>query len=325
LKKKRLVLLIVLVAAAWVGWQYGVVYAAVPLAALVVMLGALSLAHRAAAHRGVADLEALQATHGYARQAEQARENLGDGDTLTFVALGDTRNKRRTAEAVYRAAAAERPALAFHTGDIVRHGTAKEFLENHVPLLDIFAPAPLVCVPGNHERGARRDFAAYRALYGDTRFTFDVGNCCFVGVNNSGKERLSEEDLDYLARALEATSATHRFAFLHIPPAFFEATFVSDDQRRGFTKRADVMHRLFVDRGVREVFMAHIHGYASTVIDGVRYTLTAGGGAPLSSRLAPGGQYHHYVVLRVTGAEIEREVVRLKGGAWVREFEPPRS
>jgi len=73
--------------------------------------------------------------------------------------------------------------------------------------------------------------------------------------------------------------------------------------------------------GVEEVFMAHIHGYASTVLDGVRYTLTAGGGAPLSGRLAKQGQAYNYVLLRVSPEGVQRTVVRVLEGEWVRQEE----
>jgi hypothetical protein len=64
--------------------------------------------------------------------------------------------------------------------------------------------------------------------------------------------------------------------------------------------------------------MAHIHGYATEVIDGVRYTLTAGGGAKLSPRIDESGRFHHYLVRHVKGDAVERELVKLNGDTFER-------
>jgi hypothetical protein len=70
--------------------------------------------------------------------------------------------------------------------------------------------------------------------------------------------------------------------------------------------------------GVTEVFMSHIHGYASEVIDGVRYTLTAGAGAPLARRLTKEGQVYHYVVVHIGPNGPRREMVYFHEGTWIR-------
>ena len=302
------------------GLRYSPVYAIAGVVLLAALLGLLSLFRRLVAHRGMARLEALRARYGYPALIEAAHERIGaQGDAFSFVVLGDTRNNCRVAAQVYRQAAGEHPALIFHTGDIVRHGTPDELLRNHVALLEAHTdPAPMLCVPGNHERGARRDFAGYRALYGDTRFDFEAGGCLFAGINNSAKGRVTAEDFAFLRNALKGSATKHRFVFFHVPPAFFEAEFVSDERRRGFKESAAELHALFREQHVDEVFMAHIHGYASRVMDGVRYTLTAGGGAPLSNRLPERDRVYHYVLVHVAGDAARREVVRLEDGVWQR-------
>jgi len=320
LKKKRIAMLLVLAAAAYIGCQYGVWLAAGGLALLVLMLGGLSALQYARAHRGFDRLAALRPRYGVARLVADAQARHGGAETFSFVVLGDTRNRVRVTSRVYERVAAEEPVMVFHTGDIVRHGTAREFLENHIALLErALAGIPMFCVPGNHERGARRDFAAFQAIYGDDKFAFDLGPCRFVGFNNSRGRRVTGADLAFLEQELAKPGARFRFVFFHIPPAFFEATFASDSKRRGFKENAETLHALFARHGVTEVFMAHIHGYASTVIGGVRYTLTAGGGAPLSRRLAAEGRAHHYVVIQAAPQEVRREVVYLRDEQWVRE------
>ena len=54
------------------------------------------------------------------------------------------------------------------------------------------------------------------------------------------------------------------------------------------------------------------------MVDDVRYTLTAGAGAPLSKRLPVEAQVYNYVVCHVDTQGYRREVVRCIDGEWVR-------
>lgn len=240
-------------------------------------------------------------------------------DEFAFVVLGDTRNNMYVAPKVYQQAATEHPALILNTGDLIRGGTVEEYLNNHIPLLEIAAPVPVFCVPGNHDRGERRDFAAFKALYGNTRFSFDYGPCRFVGFNASEKIRVSSSELAFLDRELSKPGARHKFVFFHIPPKYFERVVASDD-RRGFAWNAEELRAILARHEVTEVFMGHIHGYASTVIDGVRYTLTAGAGAPLSTRLPEEGRIYHYLLMRVAPSGLTQELVYMdrQTGEWRR-------
>ena len=238
----------------------------------------------------------------------------------SFAVFGDTRNNVPVAREIYSQAAKEHPVFMVNTGDLVRGGTVEEYIENYLPLLDLVAPVPVFCVPGNHERGPRRDFATFKYLFGDTRFSFDYGGCRFVGFNASEWLRISKDELAFLEAELSKPGAAHKFVFFHIPPAYFEAEIVND-ARRGFTWNADALRKTLSKHAVDEVFMGHIHGYASRVIDGVRYTLTAGAGAPLSERLATEGQAYNYVVRHIAPEGIRREVVLHINGEWVRSEE----
>ena len=321
-KKKRLALLATLAILIAIGVKYSPAIAIAIGLSLAAAMGLLALYKFLVATRGVSELEQLAPRYAYPILIENARARTAPDTPLRIAVLGDTRNNRKIAARVYEQIAQDTPAAVFHTGDIIRHGAAAEYLNNHIALLEKYIPAiPVFCVPGNHERGARRDFATFRALYGATRFAFELHGTQFIGFNNSGKGRLPQEDFDWLRATLEASQATHRFVFFHIPPAFFEATFVNDARRRGFTKRAEELHELFQKHNVNEVFMAHIHGYASTVRDTVRYTLTAGGGAPLSHRIVPENRVYHYLVLHIENGQIRREVIRLQNGAWQRATE----
>ncbi|MCP4639751.1 MAG: hypothetical protein GY851_04930 [bacterium] len=287
---------------------------------LLLLLGSVGVAIYLSTSPGdVSLLKPFHERYNYARLEEDLLAEPGERDRFTFAVLGDSRNNVSMAARVYTVAASEDPRVIFNTGDLIRGGTVSEFLDNHIPLLEITDPVPVFCVPGNHERGPRRDFSAYEALYGGTRFAFDYGACRFVGFNASENIRISEGELAFLDEELSKPGAKYKFVFFHIPPKYFEATICPDD-RRGFSWNADELREILTRHRVTEVFMGHIHGYASTVVDGVRYTLTAGAGAPLSARLPVEARLYHCLVLHVTPEGLTQELVYLshETGEWTR-------
>ncbi|HQE81571.1 MAG TPA: metallophosphoesterase [Candidatus Hydrogenedentes bacterium] len=269
------------------------------------------------------DLELLRpyaAKYNYSQLLANLQARGPAPDTFSFVVFGDSRNNTFVASKVFEQAAKENPAIMFHTGDLIRGGTVAEYLENFLPLLEISGPVPVFCVPGNHERGERRDFAAYDAIYGGDRFSFDYGSCRFMGFNASEIVRVSSDDLEFLDRELSKPGVQYKFVFFHIPPAYFEEVAIGDEDPRGFTWKASAFRALLAKHKVNEVYMGHIHGYASAVIDGVRYTLSAGAGAPLSDRLPEEARIYHLLVVHVSPGGLSQELVHLVPGTldWTR-------
>lgn len=314
IRKKKLALLVAVLLAALAGYQYGIELTLFCLGSLAVLLGALTGTRYALAHAGLSKLSAYQGKYHISKRIAA----LKSADSCRFVVLGDNRNTLHVPIAIHKQVKTENPAFMFNTGDLVRFGTAREFLKRYVPLLEIMDPVPVFSVPGNHDRGARNDFAAYRELLGEEQFSFDHAGCRFVGVNNSKRKRMTDKDIAFLDRELAKPAARYKFVFIHIPPTFFEDGVVTVAKRRGFKKRENEFRALMTRHQVTEVFMAHIHGYATKEVDGVRYTLTAGAGAPLCKGLPEDAQVHHYVLLEASPQGMTREVVRCIEGAWVR-------
>ncbi|MBI2425684.1 MAG: metallophosphoesterase [Candidatus Hydrogenedentes bacterium] len=318
MKKKQVVLLLGLVALAAVSYTQGMAAGGVVFVLFLIGLAIVQAKKLFASKAGLRNLEGLQARYGFATMIARAEKRMPQTDAFHFVVLGDTRKRMKTANMIFAAAKEDNPVVIFHTGDIVRGGTPSEYLDSLTPLVDLVDPIPVLSVPGNHERGAWRDYAGFKALHGGERFTFELGNCLFVGINNSTRAGVTDGDMQYLEQALSGSKAVHKYVFYHIPPLFFEAMFVVDRPRRGYKKNQDACHQLFIRHAVTEVFMAHIHGYATELIDGVRYTLTAGGGAKLSPRVREGGRFHHYLIRHVNGAAVRRELVKMTGNGWER-------
>ncbi|MDP7639905.1 MAG: metallophosphoesterase [Candidatus Hydrogenedentes bacterium] len=294
---------------------------AVSAVVLLVALCALGYCAFMVATRVELDLSPLD---GYAEsenfEALIARIQSADPpeDGFRFVALGDTRSFYHRALNVLTKAAKESPAFILSNGDIVRNGTVAEYVDHHLKLTGEIAHIPFIVAPGNHERGPNRDFAAFKALYGDVRFSFDYGNGRFVGINNGDRSRMGAGDLQFLETELSKPGAAHKFVVFHVPPEFLESALESKDSR-GFSWNAKPLHQLMVRQKVDHVFTGHVHGFASELIDGVRYTITGGGGANLTEALGDEGAVHHFVSVHVSPDGIRNEVVKFADNQWIRE------
>ncbi len=238
-------------------------------------------------------------------------------DGFTFVALGDTRSNINIAREVLQQVAEEKPTFIISNGDLVRRGRVEEYVAHHIPLVELLEPIPFIPVPGNHESGPNGDFSAFRYIYGGERFSFDYGDCRFVGINNGDSNGLSSGDLDYLESELGKPGVNHRFVIFHIPPRYMENA-VESEGTRGFTWNAGKLRSLMTRMRVDQVFVGHVHGFASEMVDGVRYTITGGAGASLTTNLGPEGNVHNYVLVHVGPEGVKNEVVRLVNGQWVR-------
>jgi 3',5'-cyclic AMP phosphodiesterase CpdA len=236
---------------------------------------------------------------------------------FSFAVLGDTRSDIGAARRVLGRAAEEKPAFILHTGDLVRRGTVEEYPAHHLVLVKGVAPTPLVPVPGNHEAGPNQDFPPFKALYGDVRFSFDYGGGRFVGVNNSDQGRLDDDDLAFLRQELARPGAAHKFVLMHIPPDYLQKGAGAEDGR-GFKGNAAALRALMTEMKVDTVFVGHVHGYATEAIDGVRYVITGGGGAPLTKSLGEEGNVRNFILVRVTAQGLGLAVFRLQGDQWVR-------
>lgn len=317
-KKKRLIFGVVLLLAILAGTRYGYGLTAFIVFGVVVLLGILSGARYALAHIGVGPLAETARHFHLSALVERVKASEQAGQPFSFVVLGDNRGNVKVPPVLFDTVKKESPVFVVNTGDLVRFGTAREYARRYLPWLDQVDPIPVLSVPGNHDRGARNDFAAYRAVYEEEQFSFDYGPCRFVGINNARRARMQAGDLEFLRRELSKSPIAHKFVFIHIPPRYFEDDVVTVKKRRGFRKFEEEFRSLMAEQQVTEVFMGHIHGYATKVIDGVRYTLTAGAGAPFSKQLPLEARVHHYVVIRVTREGLQREVVRCIDGRWIR-------
>jgi 3',5'-cyclic AMP phosphodiesterase CpdA len=214
-----------------------------------------------------------------------------------LVVYGDCRSHdavhRRLVDCILRHA----PRLVVNTGDLVSTDNPENwarFREIERPLRDRTTYLP---VPGNHDlspaRGLAREFKLDR-LYYDRR----LDDLHLLVLDSNAP--YDPDQLRWLEETLSASTARHRVVALHHPP-FSDAP---DAAGLGAIRAALARHKPCA------VFCGHEHTFYTRRVDGVRYVVTGGGGAPLDARAGHGDlarTFHHYL-----GCAVGREGIRVR-------------
>lgn len=235
----------------------------------------------------------------------------GDGGAFTFLVYGDSRSNPETYARVISAASTCEPAFVLTTGDAVSSNDAgpsvwmKQFFRPAEPLL---RKTWFLLIRGNHE-STNRLFSSY--FGGAGRFQnedyhgFDWGPVHVVTINTNKDYSPGSEQYEFLRRDLGGNSRPFKVFFGHHPPF--------SSGLHGSTKRMqEYLQPLLEEGGVRLVFSGHDHSYERTIVKGVTYIVSGGGGAPLyaqqntlkNSKSLVYMEAYHFVRVDVTAAEL---------------------
>jgi len=245
-------------------------------------------------------LAPLQPSTQYRYRVEGAAESdwfwsapeAGSQAPFTVLVYGDNRTNNGDHALVARAAAAERAQLALHTGDMVSRASDAAlwqvwFQEEH----DLLAHTPLVPTVGNHEitdNGVayskyfqHQGLPPYWSLdYGplhiavlDSFETAAGATPHSAGVSEAQKAWF-EEDLRKVAPDRHVWVLVHQGPYAH-PAHPRGAGHGGSDAVRSAIAAAAKVHPIEV------VFAGHEHFYERGDVDGLKYFVLGGGGAPL--------------------------------------------
>jgi hypothetical protein len=248
------------------------------------------------------------------------------GQPFTFMVYGDTRNGGDVERTLVRAALAEAPEFALHTGDIVPRGDDEEgwasFFANEAPLL---AAVPFYPTVGNHELYKDPGGDHFRRFFvlpdgGRERryYSFTWGSARFIVLDGNGRFDEQTTWLEQTLATAEREGGKHVFVLVHQSP-------LSTGGHCGAGPVEEAWVRLFERHPVRAVFGGHDHCYQRLERMNVRYFITGGGGAKIYQERASCPLYdldarrvyateHHYLRVKVSGDDIEVVVQRLEPG-----------
>jgi 3',5'-cyclic AMP phosphodiesterase CpdA len=162
--------------------------------------------------------------------------------------------------------------------------------------------------PGNHDVSDHRRFEKEFGLE-KSYYEKRIGDVHLFLLDSNGYFR-EPEPLAWLEEKAAASDARHKIAVFHHPP--FSIDTWGDFETRAIRER---LHPVLVRLKFCAAFCGHNHHFYTTRRDGVRYVITAGGGAPLypidPERAQEGDlfrKFHHFVGARIRDKRIEARV-----------------
>ena len=228
---------------------------------------------------------------------------------LDFIAYGDCRSGHATHRRICASILRSGAKAVVVSGDLVDWGDDEEDWKTWREITaDLRAKAAYLAAPGNHDvsrtRAFEREMGVERTWY-DRR----VGDV-HVFLLDSNAYFEEPEQLAWLEKTAAASDARHKIAAFHHPPYSLDS--FGEFEEKPVRER---LHPLLVKLRFCAAFAGHHHSFYATRRDGLRYVVTAGGGAHLyrqtESRAVAGDlfrSFHHFVGCNVTEKGIRARV-----------------
>jgi hypothetical protein len=217
---------------------------------------------------------------------------------VDFAAYGDCRSNHDVHRRICASLVAMKPQFVAVSGDLVDFGDDDDDWATFRTITkELRSKTQYLPAPGNHDVSDRRTFEKEFGLvkpwhdrrFGDVHLFLLDSNWYFAGP----------EQLRWLEETAGASDAKHKLAVFHHPP-FSLDTFSGEE---GPVRER--IHPILLKHRFCAAFCGHHHSFSMLPRDGIRYVVTAGGGAVLydhdPSKLKPGDLYrrfHHFVGFR---------------------------
>jgi 3',5'-cyclic AMP phosphodiesterase CpdA len=254
-----------------------------------------------------ADSAALPAKDWNPRQVKRLQAPAGG--KLSFAVMGDSRSNPPVFDRLLKDMAGD-PSLSFaiDVGDFVEQGTLEQF-DEFFKQIQPYGRIPFLTAAGNHDLGKNQDLTLYREIFGPDYYSFQLKDHYFIVLNNNLRTGMGEAQMAWLEDELRKSRAFKtRLVFIHYP------LFDPRGGKHNHSLPEEAGHRLaalFSRYKVTHIFAGHIHGYFTGKWDGVPFTISGGGGAPLYGT-DPEHFFYHYLKVTLQGGKVHVEVQRIK-------------
>lgn len=243
-----------------------------------------------------------------------------------FFAYGDNRSDSAGHQSVVNRMVQVSPApgLALNVGDLTYDGSATAYRTFFNVERGLMRGLPMYPVLGNHDDGNMTNWFRFLALPNNERwYSLRYGNAAFLCLDSYSTYTPGSAQYDWLVAELAADSADpavrHVFVLIHEPPYTTNTGHSSNLTIRQY------LCPLFERFHVAIVFTGHVHCYEHSLVNGVHYITSGGGGAPLYTTWnspQPWTVYREatfeFVLVDVAGDTIRTVGIRPNGS----EFDP---
>jgi 3',5'-cyclic-AMP phosphodiesterase len=230
-------------------------------------------------------------------------DRAGSDAGFDFVVVGDNRGGEEVYHRILTRAKAFHPLFILNTGDMVSGWQPSEYEDYKKQIAS--CEIPILHLPGNHD--VLFGSEAYRENVGPFNWYFDLGNFRIIGLDNaSGK--FSAGTVAFARETL--TSRKICLVAFHKPPPVgrWAAHAMAGDQEGGHWGE---MRDLIKKAKVPMVFLGHIHLYDEMEIDGTKYIISGGGGAPLYSQYHFGKPEYGFILVKIRPEGITHQWIPL--------------
>jgi acid phosphatase type 7 len=209
---------------------------------------------------------------------------VGISTSFRFIAYGDNRTNAGPHQSVVdqMTLADPAPGLLVNVGDLTVGGSTSDYQTFFNIEQGILKRATLFPTVGNHDTSNMTNWATLFALPNNERwYSVRYGNSSFHFLDNYSTYTPGSPQYTWFLNELQADSADvtvrHIFVSMHNPPYTTNLGHSSDLNVRQYI--CPLLERFHV----QVAFMGHVHCYEHSLVNGVHYVVTGGGGAPLYS------------------------------------------
>jgi predicted phosphodiesterase len=206
---------------------------------------------------------------------------------VKFIVYGDSRSRPERHAKVVSAMMSDRDAdFALHTGDIVGSGWPDEWVpEFFAPADGVIGRIPFFTALGNHENNSPLYFRYFSLPGAERWYSFDILNVHIVVLDSNVSFDEDSEQYQWLIADLDRhRRAGWVFVMMHHPvyTSGWHGALGEDGLPREEPIRIGqrLFPRLAKEYGITVFFSGHDHQYEHSMVDGVHYVITGGGGAP---------------------------------------------
>jgi len=213
---------------------------------------------------------------------------VGPDRPFRVVVFGDNRSDSTAHQSVVNQIllVSPQPGLVINVGDLTYSGSISEyqtFFNIERRLIDHVTEFPSL---GNHDVDSINNWTRFFSLPNNERwYTVHYGSAVFHCLDNYTSYLPGSEQYNWLLSELQHDSANplvrHIFVFFHEPPYTTSLSHSSNLTIRQYL--CPLLERF----GVTLTFQGHVHCYEHSLVNGVHYIITGGGGAPLHTQWEP--------------------------------------